>query len=514
MTDAPAGRLRPIGRPRRIAIDLRATAHVVGTLVLYISPSALLPAAVAIGYGERFWSYLVAGALAAGLGYGVSRATAGASPIGTREGYVVVALTWLFVALYGSIPYLLSGEAQLDRPVDALFESMSGFTTTGASVLTDVESLDRSLLLWRAETQWLGGMGIIVLVLAVLPRLRVGGRQLLESELPGPEMESLGARIRQTAQRLWIVYVAITALEALLLIALGVTGVDERMDVFRAVAHSFTTLPSGGFSTEALSIEAFSSATQWVVAFFMLVAGTNFALTYRALLRRDPRAFPRDEEFRLYLGLLALAAVALTVELWTEGVLRGEDAIRTAVFQTLTIVTTTGYTTTNYDLWPVLAVIVLVGLMFIGGSAGSTSGGVKVIRHLMIGKILRRELRQTVHPELIDPIRFNGSPVDERTLRAIGSFVLMYIGVFIVGAMLIAMDSARTNLDLAPLDIVAVSATCIANVGPALGIAGPYGNFEPFSDFSTVVLVLLMWIGRLELLPVLVLLTRSYWRTW
>jgi trk system potassium uptake protein TrkH len=499
--------------PRRaLAIDFSATANVVGTLILYVSPAALLPAVVAIGYGERFWSYLAAAALAAAFGFGVTRLTADAAPIGVREGYLVVAVTWLLVAFYGSIPYLLSGEAQLDRPVDGLFESMSGFTTTGATVLTDVESLDRSLLLWRAETQWLGGMGIIVLVLAVLPRLRVGGRQLFESEMPGPEVESLGARIRETAQRLWIVYVGITALEALILAVLGWTGVDERMDLFRAVAHAFTTLPTGGFSTEARSIEAFSAATQWVVAIFILVGGTNFALTYRALLRRNPRVFARDEEFRLYIGLLVLAATVLTIELWAEGVLRGEAAIRAAVFQTLTIVTTTGYSNADWDAWPVLAVILIVGLMFIGASAGSTSGSVKVIRHLLMGKILRRELRQTVHPELVDPIRFNAAPVDERTIRAVASFVLLYMGVFIAGAVLIAFDAARTDLELRPVDVVAVAASAIGNVGPALGIAGPYGNYEPFSDASSLVLVLLMWIGRLELLPVLVLLTRSYWR--
>jgi trk system potassium uptake protein len=513
LSERQAGRTRTIGRPRRVAVDIVATANLVGTLILYLSPSALLPAAVAIGYGERFWSYLAAGAIGAAFGFALQRLTAGAAPIGIREGYLVVALTWLSVALFGAIPYLLSGEAQLERPVDALFESMSGFTTTGATILTDVESLDSSLLLWRAMTQWLGGMGIIVLVIAVLPRLRVGGRQLLESELPGPEMESLNARIRQTAQRLWALYVGLTAIEILLLAVLGWTGIDERMNFFRAVAHAFTTLPSGGFSTEVLSIEAFSAATQWVVAFFMLVAGTNFALTYRGLMRRDPRVFPRDDEFRLYVGLLLLAATVLTAELWAEGVLRGEAAIRGAVFQTLTIVTTTGYTTENYNSWPVLAVILLVGLMFIGGSAGSTSGSVKVIRHLMIGKILRRELRQTVHPELVSPIRFNGAPVGERTLRAIGSFVLLYMGIFIAGAVLIAIDAARTDLALRPIDVVAVAAASIGNVGPALGVAGPYGNFAPFSDVSSLILVLLMWVGRLELLPVLVLLMRSYWRT-
>jgi trk system potassium uptake protein len=501
-----------IAAARRTAVDVGASLNLVGTLVAYLSPAALVPAAVALGYGEPFWPFLVAGVIAGGSGLAMARATAGAATIGMREGYLVIALTWVAVAVFGALPYLLSGNDQLDRPIDALFEAMSGFTTTGSSVVTDVEALPRSLLLWRALTQWFGGMGIIVLALAVLPRLRVGGRQLLESEMPGPEVEALTDRIRSTARNLWLLYAAITAVEAFTLALLGWLGVDERMDPFRAVAHSLTTLPSGGFSTEAKSIEAFSAATQWVIAFFMFVAGTNFALMFRAIVKRRPEALPRDEEFRLYVGLLALSSVVITIELWLEGVLRGEAAIRAGVFQVLTMMTSTGYSTANFDLWPVLVVILLVGLLFIGGSAGSTSGSVKVIRHLLLGKVLRRELQQTLHPEIVVPIRFNKSVVDERTLRAISSFVLLYIGVFIVGSLLITFDGARTDLPLRPLDIVAATATTMANTGPALGIAGPYGSFEPFSDFSKLVFVVLMWTGRLELIPVLVLATRNYWR--
>jgi trk system potassium uptake protein TrkH len=497
---------------QRLAVDITGVLNLVGTLVGFLSPSVLVPSAIAVGYGEPVWPFLAAGALAAAFGFGLARLTAGAHAVGMREGYLVVSLTWLLVALFGALPYLFSGNAQLDRPVDALFESMSGFTTTGSSIVTDVEALPQSLLMWRALTQWLGGMGIIVLVLAVLPRLRVGGRQLLESEMPGPEMATLGERIRQTAQRLWLVYVGITALEALLLATLGWTGIDDRMDLFKAVAHALTTLPSGGFSTEARSIETFSAATQWVVAFFMLVAGTNFALTYRALVRRNPRIYPRDEEFRLYLALVALAAAVLTVELWTEGVLRGEAAVRAGVFQTLTMMTSTGYSSADFNLWPVLALMVLVGLLFIGGSAGSTSGSVKVIRHLLQGKMLRRELRQTVHPEVVGPIRFNGIVVEERTLRAVAGFILLYVGVFIAGALLIALDAARTDLALAPLDVVACVATTLANTGPGLGIAGPLGSFEPFSDLSKLVFIVVMWIGRIEVIPIVVLFTRHYWR--
>jgi trk system potassium uptake protein TrkH len=502
-----------IGPRRRLGVDLLATTNLVGGLGKYLGVAALLPAAVAVIHGEPFWPFLAAGAITSGFGLGLERVTAGSAVgIGAREGFLVVAVTWLLAAAFGALPYLLSGEEQLTSPVDAYFEAMSGFTTTGSSILTDVEALPNSMLLWRALTQWLGGMGIIVLALAVLPRLRVGGRQLLESEMPGPEVEALGDRIRHTAQRLWILYVALTALEVLALSLLAWTGVDEQMDFFKAVAHAFTTLPSGGFSTEAKSIEAFSAATQWVIALFMFVAGTNFALMYRAIVRRQPHVLPNDEEFRLYVGLVTLAIVVLTVELWTEGVLAGEAAVRAGVFQVLTIHTSTGYSSANFDTWPVLALILLVFLMFIGGSAGSTSGSVKVIRHLLMGRILRRELQQTIHPEIVQPVRFNKVVVDERTLRAISSFVLLYMGVFVLGGALIAVDAARTNLPLGALDIAACVATTMANTGPGLGIAGPYGSFEPFSDFSKIVFVGLMWVGRLELIPVLVLLTRSYWR--
>lgn len=502
-----------IGPRRRLGVDLLGTANLVGALGKYLGIAALLPAGVALVYGEPLWPFLAAGAITSGFGLVLERLTAGsAAGIGAREGFLVVAVTWLLAATFGALPYLFSGEKQFADPVDAYFEAMSGFTTTGSSILTDVEALPNSMLLWRALTQWLGGMGIIVLALAVLPRLRVGGRQLLESEMPGPEVEALGERIRHTAQRLWILYVAITALEVLALSLLAWTGVDEQMDFFKAVAHAFTTLPSGGFSTEAKSIEAFSPATQWVIAFFMFVAGTNFALMYRAIVRRHPRVLPQDEEFRLYVALVTVAIVVLTVELWTENVLKGEAAVRTGVFQVLTIHTSTGYSTANFDTWPVLTLMLLVLLMFIGGSAGSTSGSVKVIRHLLMGRILRRELQQTVHPEIVQPVRFNKVVVDERTLRAVSSFVLLYMGVFVVGAGLIAIDTARSNLPLGALDIVACVATTMANTGPGLGVAGPYGSFEPFSDFSKLVFIGLMWVGRLELIPVLVLLTRNYWR--
>ena len=287
-------------------------------------------------------------------------------------GIPVVSLTWLVAAALGALPYVLSGEDQISSPIDAYFEAMSGFTTTGATVLTDIEAMPDSLLIWRQLTQWLGGMGIIVLALAVLPRLRVGGRQLLEHELPGPEFEQMTARIRGTARRLWALYVALTVAMVLILSVFGWTGIDDAMSVFEAIAHAFSTLPTGGFSTEARGAEAFGPASQWVIAGFMALAGANFALLYRLFVRADPRPLVRDEEFRLYVTLLLLGSLVLTVELWTEGIAKGEEAIRASVFQFVSMMTTTGAASADFNLWTTFAAVMLVAAMFFGGSAGST----------------------------------------------------------------------------------------------------------------------------------------------
>jgi trk system potassium uptake protein TrkH len=507
----PTSSARRIGAARRNAVDVRSSLALVGMLLKYLSVAALFPAALAIGYGEPVWPFLVAAGIAASVGWSLERGLGGATTVGFREGYLVVSLTWVAAAAFGALPFLLSGEPQLDRPLDALFESMSGFTTTGATVLTDVESLDRSVLMWRQFTQWLGGMGIIVLALAVLPRLRVGGRQLFESELPGPEIDQLADRIRDTARRLWLLYIALTAVLFVTLAAIGFLG-DDRMGVFEALGQAFATMPTGGFSTEARSIEEFSAAVQWVIALFMLLAGINFALLYRAFVRRQPRQALRDEELWAYLGLIVLGALVVTVEIWSEGFAEGERAIRDGVFQSVSLMTTTGFSNFDFAGWPTLALMTIVGLMFVGGCAGSTSGSIKVVRHVLMGKSLRRELRQTVHPEEIVPVRLNRRVLDERTLRAATVFVLLYVGIFVIGAGVIAIDTAFQGPELSPIDVIAAAATTLGNVGPALGIAGPVGTFEGFSDVSTVAMTILMWVGRLEVIPVVVLLTRRYWR--
>lgn len=380
-----------------LGVDVVGALNLVGALVKYLGLAFLFPVAIAVGYGEAVWPFLLAGALTSGFGFALERATAGKESVGAREGYLVVSVVWLLVAAFGAVPYQLA-EPQLSRPVDALFESMSGFSTTGSSVVKDLTELSRSMALWRQFTTWIAGVGIIVMFLAVLPRLRVGGRQaLFKTEMPGPELP-LATTIRETARRFVTLYVAITAAEILVLAGLGWTGVDPRMTLFNATAHAFATIATAGFSPEARSLEPFAPATQWVVVFFMVVAGTNFAVLFAAILGRRPGALFRDEEARVGVVLLFSASAVVLIGLLRADILSGEPAVRHAVFNTVTMMTTTGFASADFNQWSSLTSFVLFGVVMLGASAGSTSGSIKLIRHIVIAKMLRREVDQTLHP--------------------------------------------------------------------------------------------------------------------
>jgi trk system potassium uptake protein TrkH len=506
-------RLRRAFRRETFGVDVAAALDLVGRVLAVLGVAYLLPAAVALGHDESPWPFVTAGLVTSGFGVLLERVSGEQMRIRPREGFLVVALIWLLVPLFGALPYVLSGEAQLSSPVDAYFESVSGFTATGATILTDIEALPRGLLMWRQFTQWLGGMGIVILAIAILPRLRVGGRQLLMSELPGPtEVERLSLTIRETARRLWLLYVGLTVALAGLLTLYGAVGIDDAVGLYEAVGHAFTSVAIGGFSTEAESAAAFAPLTQWTMALFIAVAGINFLRLYRLFLLRQPRAFARDEELRLYLLLLAGGSLVLFLEILGTGRFDGEEAIRHAVFQAVSIMTTAGFASTDYVQWGPLAAVTLVGLMFFGASAGSTSGSIKVVRHLLIGRLLRRELDQTVHPEIVTPVRLNRLPVDEKVIRAVLAFVLLYVGLFAAGALALVVESFRVATTVTPFEAISAAAATLGNVGPAFGFAGPFGSYEPFSPVSKVVMILLMWLGRVEIVPVVVLFTRSYWR--
>jgi trk system potassium uptake protein TrkH len=497
----------------RLGVDLAGTFNLVGTLLRYLGLAFLFPALLAAGYDEPVWPFAVAGVVTAAAGLLLEAATAGRERIGPREGFLVAALVWLLVPAFGGLPFVLASEPQLGNPIDAYFESVSGFTATGATVLTDIDALDRSLAMWRQASHWLGGMGIIVLAVAVLPRLRVGGRQLLESELAGPqELERLGSSIRETARRLWGLYVALTAAAILVLASLGWSGADREMNLFEAVAHAFSALALGGFSTQAESAAAFAPVTQWVLLGFIVLAGINFLRLYRLLVQRHVAAVARDEELRLYLTFLVLGTGLVLAEVLAGGIAAGEEAVRASAFHAVSIMTTTGFAVADYTTWGPLALMTLFALMFIGASAGSTGGSIKVVRHLLLFRLVRRELDQTIHREAVVPVRLNGAGVDERALRSVLVFLTVYLGVFALAAIGLVVDARRADAQIEVFEALGAAAACLGNIGPAFGFAGPFGSYEPFSDLSTGILTAAMWLGRLEIIPVAVLLSRTYWR--
>lgn len=508
----PPRRRRP--RPReRLGVDLRTALGVVGAVLAWFALAFLAPALVALAAAESPWPFLFAGLAAAVTGLVLRGLAGGWRSLDVREGFLVVVAVWLLVPAFGALPFLLGDVPQLDRPVDAYFEAMSGFTATGASVLTDVAAIGSGMGFWRQLTHWLGGAGIILLALAVLPRLRIGGRDLLRSELPGPvEMESLGATVRDTARRLWKVYLAVTAIGLLVLAALGWAGLDRRMGLFNAFSYATSAVALGGFTPEADSARGLAPVTQWVLCALMAVAGVNLLRLYRLAVLRQIRAVARDEELRLYLGLLAVSSSVLAAELFADGVVDGPDSVRHAAFQAVSVMTTTGWATLDWSAWGMLATLTLLALMFVGACAGSASGSVKVIRHLILYRFARYELEQAVHPDAVLTVRVSGRAVDSPMLRSALLFALLYLLALALGTFGLALDAEAGTDGAGVLTALGAAAACLGNVGPAFGELGPFGSYAPLGVPSKVILSALMLLGRVEIVPLAVLLHRGYWR--
>jgi len=415
-----------------------------------------------------------------------------------REGMAIVALGWFAAGAFGGLPFYLGGI--FESVVDCVFESLSGFSTTGSSVLADIESVPRGLLFWRSLTHWLGGMGIIVLSLAILPFLGVGGMQLYRAEVPGPAPDKLKPRIKDTAMTLWKVYVLFSALETVLLMFGG-------MDFFDALCHTFGTMATGGFSTKNASVAGFDSAyIDYVITIFMLIAGVNFSLHY-LMLKWKPSAMLKDPEFRVFMCMVLVFIVILTTAVLISGNYDNPaDAVRYTSFQVASILTTTGFATADYELWPGLAQAILLLCMFVGGCAGSTGGGMKVMRIMLLFKQSYQELFRLIHPRSVSHVKMGHTVVKDDVIRGVWGFAFLWVGLLILAAFVVA----ATGVDV--VTSLAASLACIGNIGPGIGGVGPTDNFAWMPDAAKWVLTFCMVLGRLEIYTVIILFVPEFWR--
>lgn len=415
-----------------------------------------------------------------------------------REGYLIVALGWLAMTIFGTLPYLISGV--IDNPTDAFFESVSGMTTTGASVIDDLTSIPAGILYWRSLSQWIGGMGIIVLTVAIFPLLRIGGVELFVAEAPGPTSDKLHPRIQETAKRLWLIYVSLTAVLTFILWLAGMTFYD-------AINHGLTTMATGGFSTQNASMAAFNTPIiQYPVIIFMFIAGINYTVIYYSLQGKWKQVWKSDE-LKLYIGLVLFFAIVVTANVFTRTTLGLEESFRASIFQVVSIITTTGFVSADYTSWGNSMTMLFFILLFLGACAGSTSGGIKLIRHLVFFKNSLLEFKRILHPNAVIPLKLNGEVVRPKIMTHILVFLLIYLMLFVIGSIIVS----AMGLDFKTA--VGAVATSLGNVGPAIGKVGPVDNFAWLPDSVKWVLTVLMLLGRLELFTILVLFMPYFWKS-
>lgn len=480
-------------------IQFRPVVRILGILLVIIGLMMWTGLPVSWYYDSPHWrALLYSGLICVGTGVpmGFLRMPRSRN-IGKREGYLIVTLGWLVMATFGMLPFLFSGA--IPTVPEAFFETVSGITTTGASVLTDIEVVAPDILYWRSLTQWIGGMGIIVLTVAILPLLGFGGIELFVAEAPGPTSDKLHPRISETAKRLWQIYVGLTVVLTALLVLAGMT-------TYEAVNHAFTTMATGGFSTRNASMAAFSPAIQYIVALFMLLAGTNYTVLYLSLKGRWRKVWASDE-FRAYLLLVGLITLAVTLKVqWSTG-LGWEQSFRDSFFQIVSVITTTGFISADYTTWAPSLTMFFFILLFLGACAGSTSGGIKIIRHLVFFKNSFLEFKRILHPRAILPLKLNGQIVPGRVIMHIIIFLLLYLIIFVIGSIVLSL----MGIDF--LTAIGATATCLGNVGPAIGEVGPVDNFSWLPPHAKIFLSFIMLLGRLELYTMLVVLTPSFWKS-
>jgi trk system potassium uptake protein TrkH len=493
-------------------LNFKLIFHFMGLLLLFNGVSMLVASLVSLYYNDGAFSGIILSALITmGIGFVVFLLTRKhKKEIKKRAGYVIVTFGWLIMAFSGTLPYLITGA--IPEFTNALFETMSGYTTTGATILNDIEILPESILFWRSLTHWIGGMGIIVLAIAILPLLGIGGMQLFAAESPGPNTDKLHPRITDTAKRLWLLYFGYTIIETILLNLAG-------MSLFDAVNHSMSTLASGGFSTKNDSLAHWNDtpAIQYIVMVFMFLAGTNFILSYFAFKGRFSKIF-KDEEFRLYVSFILIFSLITAGVIYFQGDLsesvlshaavfgEAEEAVRMALFQVIAIITTTGFVVVDYTSVTPFLTMFFFGMMFLGGSARSTSGGMKIVRHLITIKNGIMEFKRSFHSNAVLPVRYNQRAVPQAIVFNVMAFFILYILMFIIGVSVFAW------LGLDFQTALGSSASMLGNVGPAIGNVGPVNNYDILPDIGKLWAAFLMLVGRLELFTVLILLTPFFWR--
>lgn len=501
--------LIPNSSAPRANIDFLVVLGILGSFIFFMGFALLVPAIVDLIYGEDTWhSFLISAGIAFSVGAALWFSFKPKEELRIREGFLIVSLTWLSLSLVGALPFVISGV--LPSFTDAVFETMSGLTTTGSTILggatsdgfqnPQIEDIPKSFLMWRSLAHWLGGMGIIVLSLAILPLLGIGGMQLFQAESPGPTTDKLTPRVQETAKLLWGVYVAFTFLEFLLL------WVHPSMDWFEAINHAFSTMATGGFSTQNSSIEAFDSVyIDWVIIAFMFIAGINFAMHFR-LLRGDHKSFFANREIRFYTLVILIAIFIISFSLWIMDKYPILDALRYGAFQVLAIVTTTGFGTDDYEVWNTIGAFFLFLLFFTGGCAGSTGGGIKMIRWMILIRNTGREIKQIIHPKAILPVRIGDQAINQHIQRTVLSFFILYIFIFALGAFIISLF----GYDI--LSSIGASIAAIGNIGPGWGDFGPTDNFAHLPYLGKWVLIMLMMVGRLEIFTVLIIFSPAFWR--
>lgn len=492
---------------------LRRVSSILGPVLKWFGAIFLFPLGIALYQGTSVVPFLVPLLAAVGIGLLLERFSV-ERDLEVEDGFLLVVLTWIGVSLLGSLPYMLTGIGSLASPVNALFESFSGFSCTGSTVMLEIslEKYPLAVMFWRQMTQWLGGMGILVLAVALLPRMAVGGAQFLDAEMPGPRMERLTPHIAETARRLWLLYFGISVLLFSLFMGLRYAGLAPEMDVFQAISHVFTTIPSGGFSPQARSIEAFSPAVQWIIIPFMFVAAMNFALLWQAIFS-SPKTLFRDTEFKVYITIFIFAGLLLSAMLFFDGQFEGlEESFRQGFFQTATLLTTTGYASTDFAVWGGEILMILLALMFISGSAGSTSGGLKLMRWIVGVKVIARELFQMIHPSAVRPMRMGERVIKESVVSGIMIVILAYLILLMGGMAFMALDTYRVGLEFDLVEVFTAVLAVQGNIGPGMGAVGPMGNFEMLPAPTKIMMCLLMVAGRLEVMSFLVVLAPRYWK--